>query len=132
MMAENVVLKKSYAFALSTVKFCNELQKKEKEYILSRQLLRSATSIGSNLEEAQGAISKSEFISKTQISLKEAIESHYWLRLLRDSKIADSTTIALMIPECTELISILKAILRTAKENQIRKQAESRRMKNEK
>jgi four helix bundle protein len=82
-MAENIVAIKSYSFAIRIVKFCIAIQDLKKEYVLSRQLLKSGTSIGANIEEAQGSISRAEFIAKMQVSFKEARESRYWLRLIR-------------------------------------------------
>lgn len=93
------------------------MQRREKEFIITRQLLKSSTSIGANMEEAQGAISGAEFVCKTQISLKEAKETHYWLRILSDSEIADPDLVKPMLRECAEIIAILTAILRTAKSN---------------
>ena len=85
MSSENPALEKSYAFALRTVKLCKVLASERKEYVLSKQLLRCGTSIGVNVEEANGAQSERDFLSKMSIAYKEARESHYWLRLLRDS-----------------------------------------------
>ncbi len=89
-MGENIVVTKSYAFAVKNVKFCFDMQTKTREFVLSKQLLKSGTSIGANVEEAQGAISKAEFIAKIQIALKEAKESKYWIRLIIDTGIFDS------------------------------------------
>ena len=83
--------------------------------VLSTQLLRSATSIGANLEEAQAGQSKPDFIHKCSISLKEARETHYWLRLLEAEAIVAPQQIAPLSRECNELISILTAITRSAK-----------------
>lgn len=86
---------KSYAFALKIITLFQKLQTEKKEYILSKQLLRSGTSIGANVEEANGAYSKAEFTSKMSIAYKEARETHYWLRLFRDSEILTETECAL-------------------------------------
>lgn len=114
-MAENIVVIKSYAFAVKVVKFCFDMQSKNREYILSRQLLKSGTSIGANVEEAQGSISKAEFIAKIQIALKEAKESKYWLRLIIDTGIYDSPEKESLLSDCAELIILLTSILKTAK-----------------
>ncbi len=82
-MGENVIVVKSFEFAKRIILLYRELVE-EKEFVLSRQILKSGTSIGANIEEAQGAHSKRDFIAKVQISLKEARETHYWLRLMRD------------------------------------------------
>ena len=86
-MKENVIVDKSYSFAVGIVKYVLEIQDKRREFVLSRQLLRSGTSIGANTEESQGAISKAEFIAKIQIAFKEARETKYWLRLFKDADV---------------------------------------------
>jgi len=116
-MAENVIVVKSYNFAINVVKFCFEMQGKIKEYVLSRQLLKSGTSIGANIEEAQGAISKAEFISKIQISLKEAKETKYWIRLIIDTGIFNSEKADELLKDSSEIIVLLTSILKTAKSN---------------
>ena len=114
-MSENIIVIKSYAFSVNIVKFCFDMQNKIREFVLSGQLLKSGTSIGANIEEAQGAISKAEFIAKIQISLKEAKESKYWLRLIIDTEIFDSPEKEKLLTDCTELIILLTSILKTAK-----------------
>ena len=114
-MSENIIVVKSYVFSVKIVKFCFDMQNKIREFVLSRQLLKSGTSIGANIEEAQGAISKAEFIAKIQISLKEAKESKYWLRLIIDTAIFDSPEKEKLLTDCTELIILLTSILKTAK-----------------
>ena len=111
---KNIILEKSYYFAREIVLLYSQL-KSEKEYDLSRQLLRSGTSVGANIEEAQGAQSKRDFIAKMQISLKEARETHYWLRLLRDTEIVESSKANMLLSLCTEIITILTSILKKAK-----------------
>ena len=114
-MAENIIVSKSYNFSIKIVKFCFEMQKKQKEFVISKQLLKSGTSIGANIEEAQGAISKAEFIAKVQIALKEAKETKYWIRLIIDSYIFDNEINDNILKDCNELIVILTSILKTAK-----------------
>jgi four helix bundle protein len=114
-MKENAIVSKSYAFAIKAVKFCFEIQKKQKEYIISRQLLKSATSIGANIEEAQGAISKAEFILKVQIALKEAKETKYWLRLINDAEVYQNDFSEGLLKNCNELIVIITSILKSSK-----------------
>ena len=75
------------SLAVRIVKFCFEIQDKKREYVISRQLLKSGTSIGAIIEESQGAIFKAEFIAKIQIALKEAKETKYWLRLIKDAEV---------------------------------------------
>lgn len=112
--SENPFRQKSYSFALDVGKICLELQEK-KEYILSKQLLRSATSVGAMVEEANQAESKADFIHKLSISNKEANETHYWIRLLADSKILDSTKGEILLNKCIEVIKILTASIKTSK-----------------
>ncbi|PZX92151.1 four helix bundle protein [Flavobacterium aquariorum] len=85
MKSENVVQIKSYDFALRIVKVYKYLSQEKKEFVLSKQLLRSGTSVGANIEEAIGGQSKADFFAKLTIAYKEARESKYWIRLLRDS-----------------------------------------------
>jgi four helix bundle protein len=86
-MKHNIIQEKSYAFAVKIVNLYRTLRIDSKEYVLSKQLLRSGTSIGANIEEAIGAHTKKDFISKVSIAFKEARESKYWLRLLSDFNI---------------------------------------------
>jgi len=115
MKESNVIVEKSYAFALDIVKLCFGIQKELREFVLSRQLLKSGTSIGANVEEAVGGISKADFLAKMQIAYKEARESHYWIRLMRDSSLLEEQVSHKMINNCEELIKILSAILKTGK-----------------
>lgn len=116
-MKENIIITKTYSFAVRVVKFCFELQDKRKEYVISRQLLKSGTSIGANVEEAQGAISKAEFIAKVQISLKEAKETKYWLRLIQDADVYQNDQSEQLLKDCNEIIVIITAILKSSKEH---------------
>lgn len=117
-MKENLILKKTYSFALKTIQVYFKL-KETKEFELSRQLLKSGTSIGANAEEGSAAQSKKDFIAKFSISLKEARETHYWLRLLRDSKLVDFEDAKNLIQECEEIQKIITSILKTSKQNLI-------------
>jgi len=106
---------KSYAFALEVIRAAQVLQGR-KEFVLSGQLLRAGTSIGANIEEANAAQSKREFIAKMSIASKEAREAHYWIRLLRDSGYlvtADATDLA---ERCMDLVRMLTAIVKTAQQ----------------
>ena len=116
-MRENVVLQKTYSFAVMITKFCFEIQQNKKEFVISRQLLKSGTSIGANVEEAQGAISKAEFIAKMQIALKEAKETKYWLRLIIDANVYRNEKSETLLQECNEIIQLITSILKTAKAN---------------
>lgn len=116
-MGENVIVSKSFDFAVKIVKFSFQMQESKKEYVISRQLLKSGTSIGANIEESQGAISKAEFIAKLQISLKEAKEAKYWLRLIDASGIYPNPNLTELKNDCGELIVILTSILKSSKAN---------------
>lgn len=109
----NVVKEKSFSFALESIELYKHLLK-QNEYILSKQFLRSATSIGANVEEAQSAESKKDFLSKMSISLKEARETKYWLLLLLKSKTI-SSEYETLLNQCEELIRLLTSITKSAK-----------------
>ena len=113
----NVLKDKSYSFALAIVKVCRFLQEEKKEYTLSRQLLRSGTSIGAMIEEANQAESKADFIHKLSIANKEANETHYWIRLLKDTEIINSETGSTLAENCKEIIRLLTASIKTSKSN---------------
>ena len=88
---ENIIVGKSYSFALEIIKLYKQLSE-QKEYVLSKQILRSGTSIGANIHEAVSSESKKDFIHKTGIALKETRETSYWLNLLKDSSYISSDT----------------------------------------
>jgi four helix bundle protein len=115
-MRENIVLEKSFAFAVRIVNMYKYLTEQKKEYIMSKQLLRCGTSIGANTTEAQRAQSKPDFISKMSIALKEAYETEYWLRLLNATEYIEENVYASMHNDNEELISLLVSICKTAKE----------------
>ncbi|MFH2095582.1 MAG: four helix bundle protein [Bacteroidota bacterium] len=115
-MAENIIITKTYSFAVKIVKFCFEMQDKRKEYVISHQLLKSGTSIGANMEESQGAISKAEFIAKVQISFKEAKETKFWLRLIKDAEVYQNNQSEQLLKDCNEIIVIIASILKSSKE----------------
>ena len=85
MKSENVIQDKSYNFALEIIQLSNKFPSRPDSFVLGKQLLRSSTSIGANIEEAIGAFSKPDFTYKMSTALKDARETHYWLRLIRDS-----------------------------------------------
>ena len=116
-MAESIVLDKSKSFALRIVTLYKCLCDDRKEYVMSKQLLRCGTSIGANISEAEYSMSKREFISKMNISLKEAAETEYWLELLHNSKYIAIREYASIISDCREIISLLVSIIKTANEN---------------
>jgi four helix bundle protein len=114
-MKENIILIKSYKFALNVIEVYRDLVYKKKEFVLSKQFLKCGTSIGANLEESSGGQTDKDFFTKITISYKEARESHYWLRLLRDSKFLDAQISDSLLKDCEELIRILTAIQKTLK-----------------
>ena len=111
----NVLREKSYAFALRVVKVGRHLMENQHEYVLSKQLLRSGTSIGANVEEAIGGQSERDFEAKLAIAYKEARESDYWIRLMRDSGYLTPVEANSLAADIDELQRILGSILRTLK-----------------
>jgi len=104
---------RTFQFALRIVNLCQELSKNPGvARTMGNQLLRSGTSIGANVEEGQAAQSEADFVSKYSISRKEARETHYWLRLLSDSRIVSSDRLSDLMSECNELIAILTSIIK--------------------
>ncbi|HEY8918563.1 MAG TPA: four helix bundle protein [Chitinophaga sp.] len=114
-MKTNIVLDKSYSFSLRIIKLYKYL-KKQKEYALALQVLRCGTSIGANTEEAIGASSKKDFKAKLDIAYREARETKYWLRLLKDSDIIECKLATTFITDCEELLKIIGAIQYTFKQ----------------
>jgi four helix bundle protein len=112
-MKENIILVKSYKFALSVIEAYKELVYNKKEFVLSKQFLRCGTSIGANLEESSGGQTNKDFFNKITISYKEARETHYWIRLLKDSSFLDTTIASPLLKDCEELLRILTAIQKT-------------------
>ena len=113
---EPTVQEKSFHFAIRIVNLCKYLREEQKEYILSKQLLRSGTSIGANIAEAQQACSKADFVNKVNISLKEAYETNYWIRLLHATQYLNTKEYESIIADCTEVEKLLVAITKTAKQ----------------
>ena len=113
---ENIVEKKSFDFAIRVVRLYKYLCDTKKEYILSKQLLRSGTSIGANVAEAQQAQSKADFISKISIALKETTETKYWLRLLNAANYLNDKEIKTILEDCIEIEKLLTSIVKSSKE----------------
>ncbi len=115
-MTESIMFTKAKVFALRIVRLYKYLRER-KESVIAKQMLRSGTSIGANIAESRYAQSKSDFASKLQIALKEAAETQYWLELLRDAElVADDKPFASICDDCTELIKLLTASVKTAKQ----------------
>ncbi|AEW85993.1 four helix bundle protein [Flavobacterium columnare] len=115
MKNDNIIAIKTFEFALSIINLTIQL-KKENEFIISKQLMRSATSIGANVEEAIAAQSKKDFISKMSIASKEARETKYWLRLLDKSEIT-KINIENYLTEIEHIINIITKIVKTSQES---------------
>ncbi|MBC5993959.1 four helix bundle protein [Pontibacter cellulosilyticus] len=117
-MAESIVATKSYNFALRIIKLYKHLTQEQREFVLAKQVLRSGTSIGANVEEALGGQSKADFRHKLSIALKEARETSYWLRLLKDSDYVKPDAFKSIHSECDELIKILRSIILTSQQKE--------------
>lgn len=116
MKEDNVIKNKSLIFAKRIIKLYKYLCEEKKEYILSKQLLRSGTSIGANIQEAECGISKKDFLAKMYIAFKECVETEYWLELLKDDYLSESEYRSIKT-DCEELRKILSSITKTTKEN---------------
>ncbi len=114
---DNPLKMKSYAFALRAINLYKYLAQEKKEYVLSKQVLRSGTSIGANIVEANRGQSKLDFVNKLAIALKEADETEYWLNLLRDANFIGDTEATSMLTDCLELQKMLTSSIKTAKKN---------------
>jgi len=114
-MKDDVLRGKSYQFALRVVKLSRFLVDEKREFVLSKQVLRSGTSIGANIEEAKQAQSTMDFLHKLSIANKEAFETNYWIRLLRDSDLINPKLADSLLNDCEELQKILVASIKTVK-----------------
>ena len=115
-MKDNIIKDKSYGFALRVIKAYKFLSDEKREFVLSKQMLRSGTAIGALVREAEQAQSKADFVSKMNIALKEANETEYWLMLLKDSDYIDEKSFKSIHQDCAEVIKLLISIVRTTKE----------------
>jgi four helix bundle protein len=115
MKKDNIVKVKSYAFAVRVVNLYKHLIKAEQEFVLSRQVLRSGTSIGANVREATRAESAADFIHKLNVALKEADETQYWLELLRETEFISKQAFDSINADCEELLKLLVSIVISAK-----------------
>ena len=113
-MKQNLIATKTFEFSLSIIRLVIEL-KAEKEFVISKQLMRSATSIGANIEEAIAAQSRRDFVSKLSIAAKEARETKYWLRLLNESAIT-TKDVATYLAEIGHILNILTKIIKTSQQ----------------
>ncbi len=117
MKSENIVQTKSYAFAVRIVRLYQHLSSSKKEFVLSKQVLRSGTSIGANVEEAIGGQSRADFVSKLSIAYKEARETCYWLRLLKDTDYLSQPEFESIHADADELCRIIGSIQKSTKAN---------------
>ncbi len=116
-MKENILKEKAYKFALRIVKLYQYLADEKREFVMSKQVLRSGTSIGSNIEEANQAQSKLDFIHKLSISQKESFETHYWIRILRDSNFLNEKLADSLLRDCEEIQKLITSSIKTSKTN---------------
>lgn len=116
-MRENVIKNKSFTFALRIVKMYQFLCEQKKEFVLSKQLLRSGTAIGALVREAEQAESPADFIHKMAIALKEANETEYWMELLFQSNYIDEAAFNSIKTDLTEILKLLISIIKTTKQN---------------
>ena len=112
---ENIIDKKCKTFALEIIKLYKSLQENKKEFVLSKQILRSGTSIGANAKERRNAQSKADFLNKLSIALKEADETQYWLELLYESEIIGKDEFCSLNNELKEIIAIITSSIKTIK-----------------
>tara|TARA_R110001583_G_scaffold66349_1_gene190822 strand:- start:2865 stop:3221 length:357 start_codon:yes stop_codon:yes gene_type:complete len=115
MKKDNVVQSKSYSFAIRIVEVYKYLNSEKKEFVLSKQLLRSGTSIGANIEEAIGGQSRKDFFAKLTIAYKEARESQYWIRLLKDTNYLTEEQYNSLIIDIEELLKIIGSIQKSVR-----------------
>ena len=116
-MKENIIKDKSYKFALRIIKLYKYLIRDKKEYVLSKQILRSGTSIGANIEEAIGGYSEKDFVAKLSVAYKEARETKYWINLLIDSNYLEHKFADSLLKDCEEICKIASLIIITCRDN---------------
>lgn len=116
-MRESIIGEKTFKFAVKIVNVYKDLAKAQNEYVLSKQLLRAGTSIGANIREALEAQSKRDFLSKSSIALKEAVETEYWIELMKETGFIDLNTAEELLNEVKEIIRIINKIIITTKSN---------------
>lgn len=127
-MVKNKLSELSIALAIEAVRYCKWLMDEKHEYIMSKQLLRSGTSVGANVHEANYASSRADFINKLQIALKEASETEYWLTVLKETD-NFSERFSSLPPLCNSVLRLLTASLNTAKEHQFQQRIDHREKK---
>jgi len=113
---ENIIQKKSYEYAIRIVNLFKYLKEEKKEFVLAKQLLRSGTSIGANIEESIGAASRTDFNHKMRLAYKEARETHYWIRILKDTDYINSKQSESLLNDIEEILKIIASILKNLQE----------------
>ena len=116
-MTDSIVREKSKVFALRMIKLYRYMCEEKKEFIMSKQAMRSGTSIGANVRESSRAQSTADFLSKLEIALKEADETQYWLELLKDTDYISGKAADSLIADCEEIIRLIVSIVKSSKEN---------------
>lgn len=124
-MTGNTLHDKSLSFAIRTVNFYNFLCDQKKEFVISKQILRSGTSIGANIRESKNAESSSDYVHKLSIALKEADETQYWLEILSQSNIIEENEYSSMNNDVKELIALLTSIIKNKKQSTINQKREN-------
>lgn len=117
MEKENTVKFKSRQFAIDIINLYKGLVENQKEYVLSKQVLRSGTSIGANIAEAEAGISKKDFLAKMYIALKECCETEFWLDIMHETQYVEEKTFNGLMPKCAELKKMLGSITKSTKES---------------
>ena len=117
-MKENILIDLSKQFAVDVVNICTDIKEHRKSNVLLNQLLRSGTSVGANIHEANYASSKADFVNKLQIALKECYETDYWLGLFKDTNMILDTEYDKLFSQCSKIRKLLIASITTAKSNQ--------------
>ncbi len=118
-MSQSIIKEKSFAFAVRVINLFKFLKEEKKESVLSKQILRSGTSISANVREAQQAESKADFVHKLHIALKETAETGYWLELLLAGKFINKSQFDSLNKDCEEILKILTAIIKTTKSKKL-------------
>lgn len=118
--SDSIVGQKAYDFAILIIQIYKELSSDKREFVLSKQLLRSGISIGANINEAISSESKKDFVHKLSIALKESRETSYWLRLLSDSEYIEKDKFIIASDNCNQLIKLLNSIILTTKERYLK------------
>ncbi len=116
-MRDNIIINKSFQFSIRIIRLYQHLVSDKNEFVLSKQILRCGCSIGANIEEAQGGFSKKDFSAKMSIAYKEARETRYWLRLLKETDYLNEYQFEPLINDCEQILKILFKIINSSRES---------------